>query len=86
MRSVRLFSWLAFVALMTLTASPAMAHFGMVIPSDSMVMQEDSRTVNLALSFSHPMEMVGMPLEKPKVFSVKYAYFLWSKIQISNLF
>jgi cobalt/nickel transport protein len=70
MRSVRLFSWLAFVALMTLTASPAMAHFGMMIPSDSMVMQEDSRTVNLALSFSHPMEMVGMPLEKPKVFSV----------------
>jgi cobalt/nickel transport protein len=51
-------------------ASPAMAHFGMVIPSDSMVMQEDSRTVSATLSFSHPMELAGMPLEKPKVFAV----------------
>lgn len=49
----------------------ALAHFGMVIPSDSMVMQEDDRTVKVTLSFSHPMEMVGMDLAKPKVFSVR---------------
>lgn len=55
---------------MVLTAIPATAHFGMVIPSDSMVMQADKRTVTLILSFSHPMEMVGMELEKPKVFAV----------------
>ncbi|MFH1982175.1 MAG: DUF4198 domain-containing protein [Pseudomonadota bacterium] len=48
----------------------ASAHFGMVIPSDTMVMQEDNRTVSVALSFSHPMEMKGMDLSKPKVFSV----------------
>lgn len=48
----------------------ASAHFGMVIPSDTMVMQEDNRTVTVVLSFSHPMEMIGMPLEKPKDFSV----------------
>ena len=47
------------------------AHFGMVIPSDNMVMQKDSRRVELTLSFSHPMEMVGMELVKPKVFSVR---------------
>ena len=46
------------------------AHFGMVVPSDSMVMQADHRTLTLKLSFSHPMEMVGMQLEKPAVFSV----------------
>ena len=48
----------------------ASAHFGMVIPSDTMVMQEDNRTVTVALSFSHPMERVGMELKKPKVFGV----------------
>ena len=48
----------------------AWAHFGMVIPSDSMVMQDDERTVTLTLSFSHPFEMVGMELVAPKVFDV----------------
>lgn len=48
----------------------AHAHFGMVIPSDSMVMESDKRSVHLALSFSHPFEMIGMDLEKPKVFGV----------------
>lgn len=52
------------------TAGAAFGHFGMVIPSDNMVMQDDNRTVNVQLSFSHPMEMVGMELVKPKVFSV----------------
>ncbi len=50
--------------------STARAHFGMIIPSDSMVMQEDNRTINLKLSFSHPFEIIGMKLVKPKVFSV----------------
>jgi cobalt/nickel transport protein len=51
-------------------AATAMAHFGMVIPSDSMVMQGDNRTVNLKLSFSHPFELIGMELVKPKAFGV----------------
>ncbi|MFO8083562.1 MAG: DUF4198 domain-containing protein [Desulfobacterales bacterium] len=46
------------------------AHFGMVIPSDSMVMQDDKREVRLTLSFSHPFEMVGMELVKPNGFDV----------------
>ncbi|MDJ0876550.1 MAG: DUF4198 domain-containing protein [Desulfobacterales bacterium] len=46
------------------------AHFGMVIPSDNMIMAEDARQVELQLSFSHPMEMVGMALDKPKAFKV----------------
>jgi len=48
----------------------AFAHFGMLIPSDNMVMQNDSRTVTLQLSFSHPMEMVGMELIKPEAVNV----------------
>jgi cobalt/nickel transport protein len=46
------------------------AHFGMLIPSDNMVMQDDNRVVNLQLSFSHPMEMVGMEMVKPKTVQV----------------
>jgi len=52
------------------TALPARSHFGMLIPSDSMVMQEDRRTLTLTLSFSHPFEMVGMQMLKPKAFHV----------------
>ena len=48
----------------------AMAHFGMLIPSDSMIMQGDSRIVSVLLSFSHPFEGVGMELVKPEVFGV----------------
>ena len=51
-------------------ASSVWAHFGMVIPSDSMVMQKDNRRVTLQLSFSHPFEMIGMALDKPKSFGV----------------
>ena len=58
------------MALLLLSVSHSFGHFGMVIPSDSMVMQEDDRTVTLHLSFSHPMEMVGMDLVKPKSFGV----------------
>ncbi|MBW1988171.1 MAG: DUF4198 domain-containing protein [Deltaproteobacteria bacterium] len=61
----------AFIILAALfAAAPAWAHFGMVIPTDSMVMPEDDRALVLTLSFSHPMEMVGMPMEKPVAFTV----------------
>ena len=48
----------------------ALAHYGMVIPSDSMVMQGDAKSVNLTLSFSHPFELIGMDLVKPAAFGV----------------
>jgi cobalt/nickel transport protein len=53
-----------------LWSTTALAHFGMLIPSDTMVMQQDQRTIDILLSFSHPMEMIGMELEKPKRFGV----------------
>lgn len=64
-----LLSLVLFSALIGLT-SPAAAHFGMLIPSDAMVMQDDARTVNLTLSFSHPFEGQGMELVKPRQFQV----------------
>ncbi len=50
--------------------APAKAHFGMLIPSDPMVMQGEDRAVNLQISFSHPFEMVGMEMEKPRAFGM----------------
>ena len=51
-------------------AGAAEAHFGMIIPSDPMVAQEEPRTVELDLSFSHPFEPAGMDLAKPLAFGV----------------
>jgi cobalt/nickel transport protein len=51
-------------------AMPAWAHFGMVIPSDQMVMQGEDKNVRVNLLFWHPFEGVGMELAKPAKFAV----------------
>lgn len=48
----------------------AFAHFGMIIPSDSMIMQKEEKTISVKVSFSHPFEGMGMDLSKPKIFGV----------------
>jgi len=64
----RLFILIIMNIVIIFSAGSVMAHYGMLIPSDSMVMQNDNRTVNLTLSFSHPFEGEGMELIKPAVF------------------
>lgn len=59
-----------FIILFFMVSCSAWAHYGMVIPSDSMVMQGEDKTVTLLLSFSHPFERLGMELVKPKIFCV----------------
>ena len=54
-------------AFLTCLAGQAQAHFGMVIPSEG-IMAPKKKTVTVDLSFSHPFEMVGMELVKPKQF------------------
>jgi cobalt/nickel transport protein len=51
-------------------AHSAMAHFGMVIPSENIVTQS-KKQVDISLSFSHPFELVGMDLVQPSKFYVK---------------
>ncbi len=48
---------------------PALAHFGMVIPSDNIFTYHD-KEVELSLSFSHPFEGIGMDLARPEKFYV----------------
>ena len=62
----------AAAALTAVTGTAALAHYGMIIPSDSMVSQEDGRSVELTLSFSHPIELDGMVLETPVSFNVTH--------------
>lgn len=51
-------------------ATQAQAHFQMLVPSDDMVTQKESRSLNLDLLFWHPFEGVGMNMEKPARFGV----------------
>ncbi len=55
---------------LALAASPALAHFQMIIPSDDMVEQGEERNVTLDLRFWHPLEGVGMNMAKPAAFGV----------------
>jgi cobalt/nickel transport protein len=58
------------IAMIAIFAGQACAHFGMVIPSDSMVMQGENKDVTVTLSFSHPFEGHGMELVTPAAFGV----------------
>lgn len=62
--------FLTTAAMAALTAGAAQAHYGMIIPSDPMLAQEDGRSVALEVSFSHPFELLGMTLAKPVSFGV----------------
>ena len=44
---------------------PGHTHFGMLIPSDTMVMQGDEQTLRVQISFSHPFEGIGMEMARP---------------------
>ncbi len=49
----------------------ANAHFGMVIPSDDIVGQQDKREITLEVKFIHPMEGHYMEMDKPEQFGVR---------------
>ena len=53
-----------------LFVSAAHAHYGMIIPSDTMIAQEEQRSIDIKIGFAHPFERAGMELEKPDLFRV----------------
>lgn len=60
-----------FFVLAFLSFSPvALAHFGVIIPSNDIITQDDPKTISLEVKFIHPMEMHYMEMEKPKRFGV----------------
>ncbi len=72
MKKINTFVSAAFVFLfvMAVAAVPATAHFGTIVPSDDIVAQDDTKTLNLQIKFIHPMEMHYMEMVKPKQFGV----------------
>lgn len=58
------------ILIMLLFASPAQAHFGLVIPSESMIFNKDHSDCQLNLAFCHPFAGQGMDLQKPAQFFV----------------
>ena len=66
----RLIILLIIGSFIIISGGSALAHFGMMIPSDSMVMQGENRTITVTLSFSHPFEGEGMELVRPATFGV----------------
>ncbi len=53
----------------TLFGGNSFAHFGMVIPEESIITQQKKDTI-FELAFAHPFENIGMDLVKPKSFTV----------------
>lgn len=52
-------------------ASVSHAHFGLILPDKSMVMQGDNPNLGLLLAFCHPFEQKGMVMAKPTAFGVQ---------------
>ncbi len=51
-------------------AQSATAHFGVVLPSDDIIAQDDSKKLHLEVKFIHPMEGHYMEMAKPVRFGV----------------
>jgi cobalt/nickel transport protein len=69
MKKTLLVLTLALISVL-MVSTAALAHFGMIIPSDQMIMQGDDKNVTIDLLFWHPFEGQGMNLEKPAAFGV----------------
>jgi cobalt/nickel transport protein len=72
MRSVRLLAAVAVVLGFIGVAGTAWAHFGTLTPSDDIVTQDDSKTLDIQVKFIHPMEGHYMEMVKPKQFGVMH--------------
>lgn len=51
-------------------AASASAHFGVILPDQSAVMDQEKTTVHFDISFQHPMEQQGLTMAPPKAFGV----------------
>jgi len=58
------------IAALSAFSGVASAHFQMIIPSDDMLKQGESRKLNLDVQFWHPFEGIGMSMASPVQFGV----------------
>ncbi|MDR0828071.1 MAG: DUF4198 domain-containing protein [Desulfovibrio sp.] len=67
---MRLFFSFVLLSSLLCPAGQALAHFGMVLPSQSLIMDVGTANLTLDLKFWHPFVNEGMDLEKPAAFTV----------------
>ena len=60
----------AAVILAAAIASPAFAHFQMIVPSTEIVAPTDDKEISIRMMFLHPMEGHSMDMAKPAEFGV----------------
>lgn len=58
------------ITMLFIAKDRAEAHYGMIIPSDQMVVQGEDQNIHMDMLFWHPMEGIPMPLDKPNKFGV----------------
>ncbi len=58
--------------LVILITGTAFAHFGVIMPSEDIVEQKDSKKITLKIYFMHPFEQEWLNMEKPKIFGVMF--------------
>lgn len=59
-----------FILSLILGANPALAHFGIIKPGKSMIMEAGEARIPLDVAFAHPFAQNGMNMKKPKAFYV----------------
>lgn len=69
MKMILLALWLMLAALAG-AFTPAMAHYGMVKPGESMVLSPSKAQLPLLVAFAHPFSQTGMNMAKPRQFYV----------------
>lgn len=67
----RILTALFIFGLFLLPAASAHAHFGLILPSDPIVTQDEPRSVSLTIQFLHPMDRELMDMARPEAFAVK---------------
>ncbi|RME62801.1 MAG: DUF4198 domain-containing protein [Nitrospirae bacterium] len=58
------------MALVLLLPATALAHFGMVLPSDDVVGKRDRKVLELRVQFLHPFEYQFLEMQRPEAFGV----------------
>ena len=59
-----------FLLLGLLLSKPALAHFGVLIPSDDLIINGDPRQISLQIGFMHPFAGSRMDMAPPRRFGV----------------
>ncbi|SMC17366.1 cobalt/nickel transport protein [Desulfacinum hydrothermale DSM 13146] len=58
------------LALLAYPVPGALAHFGLILPSDDIISAHDSKTITVQAKFLHPFEGQYMEMAKPRRFAV----------------